>query len=124
MKVLLGEHDHTKTSESRLLVKEVKQYVAFGCPGGREGETGLLLRQQPFTTFILPFPIRRRIHVHPEFEWWLVHNDFALLELSAPVDLAAHPHVRPICYPTQQPRAGDEVGRNDERINGRKRESI
>ena len=64
-----------------------------------------------FSSLHQPFPIRRRIHVHPEFEWWLVHNDFALLELRSPVDLAAHRHVRPICYSTQQPRAGDVVGR-------------
>ena len=107
-KVLLGEHDHTKTGESRVLVMAVKKYV----PRAR-----ITIRRHPsLRTFIhgVLFPpfflhVVCRIHVHPDFDLWFLSSDFALLELEGPVDFGAHRHVRPICYPTQRPRSGDAV---------------
>ncbi|GLG97993.1 Phenoloxidase-activating factor 2, partial [Gryllus bimaculatus] len=37
--------------------------------------------------------------VHPEFYAGTLYNDLAVLRLSSPVDLQAHPHISPACLP-------------------------
>ena len=37
---------------------------------------------------------------HPDYDDSTTNNDFAMLKLKTAVDYCAHPHIRPICLPT------------------------
>ena len=41
-----------------------------------------------------------KIENHPDYNSATTNNDFALLKLKKAVDFCAHPHIRPICLPT------------------------
>ena len=41
-----------------------------------------------------------KIKEHPDYNDWTGNNDFALLKLKKAVDYCAHPHIRPVCLPT------------------------
>ena len=45
-------------------------------------------------------PITIRVIPHPAYDPDSYTNDIALIELSHPVDFAAHPHIRPVCWPS------------------------
>ena len=42
----------------------------------------------------------KKIVNHPDFQLGTLNNDFAMLKLKTAVDYCAHPHIRPICLPT------------------------
>ena len=42
----------------------------------------------------------KKIVNHPNYNNRTTNNDFALLKLEKAVDYCAHPHIRPICLPT------------------------
>merc|ERR1719410_1964840 len=39
------------------------------------------------------------IHTHPEFHPANLYNDIAIVKLDGAVDLAANPHISPVCLP-------------------------
>merc|ERR1719510_553042 len=41
-----------------------------------------------------------QIKSHPSFSWSTLDNDFSLLKLEDAVDFCSHPHIRPVCLPT------------------------
>ena len=41
-----------------------------------------------------------KIENHPDYNEDTTNNDFALIKLKEAVDFCAHPHIRPICLPT------------------------
>ena len=41
-----------------------------------------------------------KIENHPDYNSATTNNDFAVLKLKNAVDFCAHPHIRPICLPT------------------------
>ena len=52
-----------------------------------------------------------KIKSHPDFSWSTLNNDFSLLKLEDAVDFCSHPHIRPVCLPTDTSNtfAGDDA---------------
>ena len=52
-----------------------------------------------------------QIKSHPSFSWSTLDNDFSLLKLEDAVDFCSHPHIRPVCLPTDTSNnfAGDDA---------------
>ena len=47
--------------------------------------------------------------MHPLYDEKRIDADYALMELAAPIDFAAHPHIRPVCWPTTMTYPGQGV---------------
>ena len=50
------------------------------------------------------------IKQHPEFDNNTYQNNIAVLVLSSPVDLKAHPNIKPACLPTRQTKSALKNG--------------
>ena len=53
----------------------------------------------------------QKIENHPSFSGSTLNNDFSMLKLKNAVDFCSHPHIRPVCLPTDTSNtfAGDDA---------------